>query len=144
MILAAEDVSDDVVLLQRAFGKAGLPCKLVITRNGAETLDFLAEAKTPPRIPKMILLDLVMPVVDGFQVLTWIRGEPRFVQVPIIAVSSSMVPTHRDEALRLGAWEYVTKPFDPGEMIEIFQNLYRRYVAGRNGPGQCGGPAPPG
>jgi CheY-like chemotaxis protein len=131
MMLAAEDDPGDALLLSHAFERANLPCQMMVTWNGEETIRFLARAGTAGmEFPQLILLDLIMPVVDGFGVLRWIQNDERSRKIPVVALSGSTCPAHRAEALRLGAREFLAKGWDRQEIVTMLQFLHGRYVAG--------------
>jgi two-component system KDP operon response regulator KdpE len=75
--------------------------------SGEEALELIIREK-----PDMVLLDMIMPGMDGFEILKELRS---FTDLPVIAFSAS--PGNQDEALRLGANDFMHKPFDPDEMV---------------------------
>jgi len=81
--------------------------EVVTTLSGEEALEFVKAKK-----PDIMLLDIIMPEMDGFEVLKQLRA---FSQLPVIAFSASH--TNRDDAMRLGANDFITKPFHPDEMV---------------------------
>src|SRR5512142_149337 len=93
-ILVAEDDPTDAYFFERAFRRAGLPVTLHFVRDGQEVLDYLqgsgqfADRTLHPR-PQLVLLDLNMPRLDGFQVLTWIRKQPSLHHLQVVIFSSS-------------------------------------------------------
>jgi two-component system, OmpR family, KDP operon response regulator KdpE len=87
--------------------------KVITTTSGEEALKIVKSAE-----PDIMLLDVVMPGIDGFTVLKELRT---FTEMPVIAFSAS--PGNQDEALRLGANDFVHKPFDPDEMAEKIKGL---------------------
>jgi two-component system KDP operon response regulator KdpE len=87
--------------------------EVVTTTSGSEALELVKSAK-----PDIMLLDIIMPEMDGFQVLTKLRD---FTQLPVIAFSAS--PGNYHEAMRLGANDFVPKPFQPDEMAKRIEAL---------------------
>ena len=81
--------------------------RVVTTTSGPEALELVKSAK-----PDIVLLDMIMPGIDGFEVLRRLRA---FTQLPVIAFSAS--PGSYDDAMSLGANDFVTKPFQPDEMV---------------------------
>jgi two-component system KDP operon response regulator KdpE len=81
--------------------------------SGKEALELVGAEK-----PDIVLLDMIMPGIDGFGVLKQLRS---FSKMPVIAFSAS--PANQDEALRLGANDFVHKPFDPDEMARKIKSL---------------------
>lgn len=105
-ILLVEDDEVDVMLISRAFDKAGIPNPLKVVHNGAQAIAYLSG--TPPYhdrdeypLPETIFLDLHMPLTDGLVVLEWIRSQPAFDQIRIVALSGD--PRAIEMASRLGA-----------------------------------------
>jgi two-component system KDP operon response regulator KdpE len=89
--------------------------KVITTTSGEEALELVKSAK-----PDIMLLDIVMPGMDGFEVLKNLRA---FTQLPVIAFSAS--PGNYDDAMRLGANDFVHKPFDPDDMVRKIKALLR-------------------
>ncbi len=90
--------------------------EVIATTSGEKALEFLKSAK-----PDIVLLDIIMPGIDGFEVIRRLRT---FTQLPVIAFSAS--PGNQDEALRLGANDFMTKPFQPDEMVRRIKTLLGR------------------
>src|ERR1700691_1681169 len=99
MILLIEDNEDDVFILKRAMGKLQKWIPMYVAINGQEALDYLRavgnykDRKTFP-VPSLIFLDLKLPKVHGFEVLTWINQQPEFKNIPVAILTSS--PEERD------------------------------------------------
>src|SRR2546421_10494517 len=93
-VLLAEDDPDDVLLTQLAFEKARLANPLQVVRDGEEAIAYLkGEGKFADRehypVPILLLLDLKMPRVSGFQVLSWLRKQPKLQELPVAVMTSS-------------------------------------------------------
>src|SRR6266446_3785564 len=93
-VLLAEDDPDDVLLAQIAFEKARLANPLQVVRDGEEAIAYLqGEGRYGDRhcfpLPMLLLLDLKMPRVNGFQVLEWLREHPRLYRLPVAVMTSS-------------------------------------------------------
>ena len=129
-ILLAEDDDDDVLLIQRAFQKAGLRNTLKVVRDGGQAIDYLsgngiyADREKYP-LPYLLLLDLKMPGTDGFEVLQWARSEPEIRRLLIVVLTSSVLQADVDRAYELGANSYLVKPVEFDEMV----HLIRRFEA---------------
>jgi two-component system KDP operon response regulator KdpE len=87
--------------------------KVITTTSGEEALELVKSAK-----PDIMLLDIIMPGIDGFAVLKELRT---FTKLPVIAFSAS--PGNQDEARRLGANDFMNKPFDPDDMVRKIKAL---------------------
>jgi len=127
-ILLVDDDENDVLLLQRAFKKAGLRDWLRVVTNGAQAIDYLAgqdvysdREKFP--LPFLVLLDLKMPGTDGFEVLRWARNESDLKRLLIVVLTSSNLQTDVDRAYELGANSYLVKPVEFDEMVHMVQRF---------------------
>jgi two-component system response regulator len=114
-ILLVEDNIDDAGLVIRALKKSNLGNNLIHLSDGAEALDFLfAKGKFSDRkiedSPKIILLDLKMPKIDGLQVLRAIKEDERTKIIPVIIMTSSKEDKDILECYKLGVNSYVVKP----------------------------------
>jgi CheY-like chemotaxis protein len=123
-ILLAEDDPNDVLLLERAFRKAGLGECLRVVCDGEQAVDYLAGRGTYADrerfpLPFMLLLDLKMPGIDGFGVLQWLRAQPALKQLLVVVLTSSNLQADVDRAYGLGANSYLIKPIDFEEMVGL-------------------------
>ena len=114
MILIVEDNTDDAELMRRAFGRAWVNEAVTLVRSGEEALAyFKGEGQYADRgafaLPRLVLLDLRMPGVDGFDVLAWLRGEPKFKGLPVIVVTGSDYEKDVARAYQMGANSFVVK-----------------------------------
>ncbi|HYG36011.1 MAG TPA: response regulator [Clostridia bacterium] len=127
-ILLVEDDANDVLLIQRAFQKAGLRNALKVVRDGEQAIDYLsgkdqyANRERYP-LPFMLLLDLKMPGTDGFEVLQWIRGEANLKRLLVVVLTSSNLQADVDRAYELGANSYLVKPVEFDEMVNMIQRF---------------------
>jgi CheY-like chemotaxis protein len=139
VILVAEDNDDDFVLLHCAFESAGLPHRLIGVGNGVDAVDYLyADVPYTNRsaypFPDLLLLDLHMPVMDGFEVLAGLKGRSQFRCLPIVVLSSVDDPLIIQEALKLGATDFLIKPITTAEWVEVAQKLHGRWLSGEKEP----------
>lgn len=117
VILLVEDREDDVILIKRSFSQAGLENPIHVARDGEEAIEYLSgvgmyanRAEHP--LPELILLDLKMPKVDGFEVLEWIRGHKTLRSIPVLVLTSSEQIRDVNRAYELGANSFFVKPLD--------------------------------
>ena len=116
-ILLAEDREDDIILIQRAFKAGGIPYPLMVVRDGEEAISYLsgfgryANRELYP-IPGLFLLDLTLPVTDGFEVLRWIRGQPALKDIPVVVLTASDRIRDVNQAYQLGAYSFLVKSLD--------------------------------
>ena len=117
-ILILDDESRNIDLLQRLLGKAGYR-HLRATTNAREAIASVRE-----RLPDLILLDLHMPEIDGFQVMEAVKGfVPESSYLPILVLTGDLEPDTRQRALSAGATDFVTKPFEATEVLLRIRNL---------------------
>lgn len=127
-ILLVEDNPNDVELTLHAFKRHNLSNRIQVVRDGAEALDFLfctgsyADRRLEDS-PKLILLDLKLPKVDGLEVLQQIKSDPRTRALPVVILTSSSEERDIVESYRLGVNSYITKPVDFDQFIEAARQL---------------------
>jgi CheY-like chemotaxis protein len=128
-ILLVDDSVDDLMLLRMAFQKAEFKNQLQIVHNGEEAIAYLnGEGNYSDRnrypLPAVMLMDLNMPMKNGFEVLTWVRAQPVFKRLPIIILTASMRPEDVERAFDLGASSYLVKPSKMEALIEMMRCLH--------------------
>jgi len=133
-ILHADDSEDDALLLHSAFQRAGLHNRILRVCNGQEAVNYLCgEAPYSDRLlyplPHLLILDLKMPLMDGFDVLAYLRNEPDFKELPVIVLSSSDDPLDREEARKLGARDYLVKPTKLENLVELLRKLHTTWLS---------------
>lgn len=137
-ILVAEDDPTDAFFFQRAFKRAGIPVTLHFVRDGREAIDYLegtspfAERAANP-MPQLLLLDLKMPRLDGFDVLAWIRKQQGMENLRVIIFSGSDDPRDRKRAQALGANSYLVKPHSIEEMNSLVARFKKQWCETENG-----------
>ena len=114
-LLLVEDNPQDLELALRALRKANLTNSIHVARDGAEALDFIFcegahTARTMENGPKVILLDLKLPKVDGLEVLKRIKSDPRTRMIPVVMLTSSKEQNDVVESYQLGINSYIVKP----------------------------------
>ncbi len=116
-ILLVEDNPTDAELATRALKKSNLANKLVWVKDGAEALDFLFATgaysqRSVPDVPKVILLDLRLPKVDGLEVLRRVKGDERTRTIPVVVLTSSKEDRDVAESYKFGVNSYISKPVE--------------------------------
>ena len=125
-ILIAEDSEDDVFILQRALIRAGVTNPTYICRDGQEVINYLkGEGDYADRrkfaFPRMLILDLKMPLLSGFDVLRWLHGHPDCGVIPTIVLTSSSEDRDVIDAYRLGVNAYLVKPGNFDELTTLLK-----------------------
>src|SRR4051812_10854871 len=133
-ILLAEDNRDDVFLMQRAFELAAIPNQLLVVNNGQEAVNYLAgkgvyaERGRYP-LPGLLPLDLKMPWMDGFDVLSWLRRQRQFQTLPVVILTSSKLQADIvDRSGRTGVYDYRVKPHDIEELVGLLTDIRKRWL----------------
>ena len=116
-ILLVEDNPQDLELTLRALKKANVSNAIEVARDGAEALDFLFcegpyASRSIKQVPKVILLDLKLPKVDGLEVLKRLKADPRTRAIPVVILTSSKEQNDVIESYDLGVNSYIVKPVD--------------------------------
>lgn len=127
-ILLVEDNLDDIELALDALADHHVANRIHVVRDGAEALDFIfAQGAYAERdvadAPKVILLDLKLPRVDGLEVLKQIKGDPRTQMIPVVILTSSREERDLVESYRLGTNSYIVKPVDFEQFTESARQL---------------------
>jgi CheY-like chemotaxis protein len=122
-ILLVEDNGRDAELTMRALQKGGLANKLLWVKDGEQALDYLfrrgAYAQREDIVPRLVLLDLKMPRVDGIEVLKAVKADARTRRIPIVVMTSSQEEKDLAQTYDLGVNSYVVKPVDFGAVADI-------------------------
>lgn len=118
-ILIADDEHKIVMTLEYAFRKAGY--EIFIARDGSEVLEILKTEK-----PDIILLDIMMPNVDGYTTLAEIRRNPSFENIKVIFLSAKTGEENIKKGLEMGADSYVTKPYSIKKLMEQVEELLKK------------------
>jgi two-component system response regulator len=127
-ILLVEDNPDDEALTLRALRRNNADIVVEIARDGAEALHYLHgdggdQLRWPKPLPKVVLLDLKLPRVDGLEVLRQIREHAHTRTLPVVVLTSSDEDRDLIESYRLGCNSYVCKPVDYDEFLEAARQL---------------------
>ncbi len=134
-VLIVDDSLSVRRVLSNLAGNAGwVP---ITARDGLEALEVLQARRRPPGV---ILLDIEMPRMDGYELAATLRGLPLYASIPIVMLTSRAGEKHREKALGLGASEYLVKPFQPEVLVHVVERLAVT-AAARSGARAAAGPA---
>ena len=132
-ILLVEDNPNDAELTMRALKRGGLANRLMWVKNGEEALDFLFRRGTvaarEEACPRLVLLDLKMPGMDGIEVLRAIKADERTRRIPIVVMTSSQEESDISQTYDLGVNSYVVKPVDFGSVTDIVRQAGYYWLA---------------
>jgi CheY-like chemotaxis protein len=141
MILLVEDSEDDVFIMRHALKQAQIRARVEVVPDGQAAVDYLAgsgpyrDRKAYP-LPALVFLDLKLPYLTGFEILSWIRTQPSLSEVIVVVLTSSGEERDQTKAYSLGARSYLVKPPKPKDLVELFQSFYKQDVqSGIGGPG---------
>jgi CheY-like chemotaxis protein len=131
-ILLIEDDEDHVFLIRRALRDLdGVKVVVDVAMTGEQALEALGRDRATGNLPGLVLLDLRMPGMDGFEVLRRIRGQDGQRALPVVALTSSEREDDREQALRLGVTWYVCKPVDGARFRTEVQQVVSLWASGR-------------
>jgi CheY-like chemotaxis protein len=121
-VFYVEDNPDDIKLTSLAMRKAGVVVQLETATDGDQAIAALKDRSTSD-LPDCILLDLKLPCSSGLEVLAWIRSQPHLKHVPVIMLTSSLLPSEINQAYELGANSYLLKPSDLTALIDLTKTI---------------------
>jgi CheY-like chemotaxis protein len=127
-ILLVEDNPTDAELCMRALKRHNLANNLVWVKDGAEALDFIFATgafatRSVTRPPKVVLLDLRLPKVDGMEVLRKVKEDPRTRSIPVVVLTSSREDRDVVESYQLGVNSYISKPVEFDAFVKTVSEL---------------------
>jgi two-component system, response regulator len=125
-ILVVDDSPNDVELLLRTFQQVGVQNPVHVCTGGAEAVEYLFNAGNEP--PALVLLDLKMPGVDGFHVLSKLKSHPVLRDVVVIVLSTSSAIADISLSYELGANSFLTKPFNLAEFREMVSAFHKYWI----------------
>jgi two-component system response regulator len=123
-VLMADDDEDDCMLARNAFEACGAPGAFECVGDGMALLDYLSRSQ----LPALILLDINMPLMDGFEVLKEIKSIPAFQNIPIVVVTTSGEEEDMDNSRKLGAESFLTKPSRFSDWVNMMKDLSDRWL----------------
>jgi len=116
VILLAEDDEDNRDLVQFVLMRSKMDIELVVAENGAEAVQLAKK-----RIPNLILMDMQMPVMDGWTAVPLLKEDEQTKGIPVIAFTAQAKPEDRARTHEIGCVEHYTKPMDPEELLALIQ-----------------------
>ena len=126
-ILLVEDNANDVEITLHAFQCANLANRVHVARDGVEALEFLfgdvCDGQPALPMPRLILLDLNMPRLDGHELLTRIKGDPRTCKIPVVVLTSSSEEEDVMRTYETGANSYIIKPVDFEQFTDAVRDI---------------------
>lgn len=127
-LMIIEDNETDIMCIKRAFEKNGVSKPIITAGNGEEALAYLkgvgsAKDGEVSRTPNLILLDLNMPIMNGFEFLEAVKADERFRSIPVIVLTSSTSKVDMNESYKNCVAGYIEKPLDPEEYSAIIKIL---------------------
>jgi two-component system, response regulator len=125
-VLIVEDNPDDLELALHALRKSDFGNGVEVARDGAEALDILL--KGDAELPKVILLDVKLPLVDGIEVLRELKKDARTRRVPVVMMTSSAEDRDLAAAYELGANSYIVKPVDIDQFYRAVQQVGKYWL----------------
>ncbi len=133
-VLYVEDSTDDFVLLKLASRKCGTPFSLQHAEDGDQAIAYLSgtgryASREDHPFPDLVLLDLKLPRLDGFEVLRWIRANPDTKSLPVVVLAGSSFRADVRRALELGANSYATKPAKFNELEVLVDQIADVWLA---------------
>jgi CheY-like chemotaxis protein len=135
-ILVVEDNAEEVILLQKAFKRAGMKISAQFVVNGEEAIDYLSgvdrfqDRYTYPE-PDLVIMDLKMPRKGGFELLEWFRNLQEGALIPVVVLTSSNREADVQRAYSLGANSYFLKPSNFDEFRDMIQVIYNYWSHAR-------------
>jgi len=133
IVLLVEDNEDDVVLMQRSFDRNRLSYQLAVARDGEEAIQYLSGSRP---VPAVILLDLKLPKLNGFQVLKWLRTNPPTKYIPVVVLTTSNEERDKVASYDSGANSYIRKPVDFDHFMDATRNLGMYWLMLNEFPGK--------
>lgn len=132
-LLHVEDDPNDVLLLQRAFRKAGIAINIQSVSDGDKAVAYLSGTdgfgerdKFP--LPTLVMLDLKMPRKSGLETLQWIRGEAKLRRLVVVVFTSSRHDEDVNRAYDLGANSYLVKPVGFDQLVEVAKMIHQYWL----------------
>ncbi|MCB0632352.1 MAG: response regulator [Saprospiraceae bacterium] len=120
-LVIIEDSQSDVHLMERALHAEGIPLRYHWVKDGAEAIEFFSRSDMPEA--KVVLLDIKLPKVNGFEVLKYLKTQQHTSCIPVVIFSSSQENRDLEAAYKMGANSYLTKPESYHELKALLRNF---------------------
>jgi CheY-like chemotaxis protein len=135
VVLIGEDETDDAFFLERALQETGFTLRIRVLRDGQKILDYVQgrppyENRSDNPLPALLILDLKMPVLSGFDVLVWRQHEPQLRSIPVVIFSGLESETSITRALSLGANRFIAKSHEPSDWAALLKPIIEEYCLG--------------
>jgi CheY-like chemotaxis protein len=121
-VYIVDDDEDDTYFIQQALLENCSACEVLTFANGAELIDCI-DKPHPTKWPCLIILDLNMPVMDGFETLTYLKQNPRYGTIPVVVMTTSSADADVVRSYNLGSNSFIVKPADFSRLKEITGHL---------------------
>ncbi|HEX9614904.1 MAG TPA: response regulator [Bacteroidota bacterium] len=121
VILLAEDDEDNRDLVQFVLMRGKLDVEVIVAENGKQAVEMAKSKK-----PSLILMDMQMPVMDGWTAVPLLKADPKTRDIPVIAFTAQARPEDKARTKEIGCVEHYTKPMDPEELLALIQKYVNR------------------
>ncbi len=128
LVLLADDNADNILLIRRMLKRSGLDIEIIDVQSGREVLKLAIE-----RMPEVILLDMKMPDMDGYEAASMLKSSDATKHIPVIAVTAQAMIGDKEKAFQAGCNEYLTKPVDSALLIDTLKKYLSRPERFRDG-----------
>jgi len=133
LVLLAEDDENDIFLMRRAFLDAGVQIVVIDVPNGEEAIKYLSGRgpytdRSSYPLPALLLLDLKMPLLNGFELLSWLQRQVNLRTLPAVVLSSSGLDFDIQRAFQLGARDYLVKPQTHDGLVKLVREINSRWL----------------
>jgi CheY-like chemotaxis protein len=126
LIILVDDDSDDLFLLGQVILAQYPSCQLITCSNGQEFIHFMERS---PILPDLVLLDINMPIMDGFEALALLRQKSRYESTPVVMFTTSNQVSDRQQAAELKAVDFITKPTTLEQYNQIVLRLAQQWIS---------------
>lgn len=130
LIVIADDDADDQYIIRQAILETDFPCEIILVKNGLELMELLEGkgrfSNENTVRPQLVIMDLNMPLLDGYGVLQKVRKDMNFQDLPIFVISTSRFEYDHLKSLDYGATDFFSKPYHFDDLKEIIREICNR------------------